>query len=729
MEVSRRHCRFTWTGEVCTVEDMGSIRGTRVNGDKITGPRQLRHGDKVEVGPVIIEFGEGEPPGWLEDSNPPQDQSAPAILLHGKVTDRIEIVGEVTIGRDPSADAVLNHPSVSRRHAQLRLLAGDGCVVVDLNSTAGSFVNGRRFDSHELTVGDRVQIGPYYFQYDGQSLVQLTAARGSSVQVRELTQRVPNRDGTGPLTLIDEVSFTIPPSQFAGILGPSGAGKSTLLYSLSGFDQPEAGQVLIDGEDIYAMREQPAFGYVPQDDIVHRELTVAQALRFSARLRLPRSTPAIEIERLIIQTMTQLELNSRADVPILSLSGGQRKRVSVGVELLARPAILYLDEPSSGLDPATEFQLMELLRDLADSGCTIVCTTHVIENAYLMDQLIVLVGGCLAFQGSAQETREYFGVSKLVALYERLREQLPVNWKKSLIERRQETTGELPPPPPPPQRATAQPSYRARPFALPILLQRQFAIFISDWRNYALVLGEPLIVAALVAWVGHDENSLALFFAYLATLWFGCSNAAQEIVKELPIYQRERLVGVSAHAYVLSKFIFQTGVTVVQAFLVYFALLVGMKNLEGSVIWQLLALFSIAASSVGIGSAISALSRNVMQAVLVVPLVLIPQILFSGYTVKPHAMTVPVRAVARAMPTFASQRLVDTSLFWNQPVGIRSRDYYTSMQSLHLDVQFKTSDTFSNPVPGLIALITQAAWVIVTYFVTYFVLKVRERRR
>jgi ABC-type multidrug transport system ATPase subunit len=578
-------------------------------------------------------------------------------------------------------------------------------------------------------VGDRVQVGPYFFQYDGSALVRLAAARGAHVQVRNLTQSVPNRDGSGPIKLLDEISFTIPPSQFAGILGPSGAGKSTLLYSLSGFDAPDSGLVLIDREDIYAMSTPPSFGYVPQDDIVHRELTVAQALRFSARLRLPRTTPEIEIERLIVQTMEQLDIRMRADVPINSLSGGQRKRVSVGVELLARPAILYLDEPSSGLDPATEFQLMELLRDLADSGCTIICTTHVIENAYLMDQLLVLVGGCLAFQGSAQETREYFGVSKLVALYERLREQLPHQWKKALVEKRSPAAHDRSVTVSSSKANAAERRRAPRRSALPILLQRQFAIFMADWRNLVLVLGEPLVVAALVSWVAHTENDLALFFAYLGTLWFGCSNAAQEIVKELPIYQRERLVGVGAHSYLTSKFLFQFGVTSIQALLIYLGLMLGLKNLEGSMIWQLLALFSVAAASVGIGSAVSALSRSVMQAVLVVPLILIPQILFSGFTVKAHLMSPAVRTVARAMPTFAAQRMVDTSFFWNAQVGSRTESYGSSMRSLYLDVKFKPSDTFRTAWPGIAALVTQGAWVVLSYFIAFLALKARERRR
>src|SRR5260221_426812 len=175
-------------------------------------------------------------------------------------------------------------------------------------------------------------------------------------------------------------------------------------------------------------------------------------------------------------TTDQLGLRPHIHKSISYLSGGQRKRVSVGVELLAKPAILYLDEPTSGLDPATEFQLMELLRDLADTGCTIVCTTHVMENAYLMDQLIVLVGGCLAFQGSAQGTREYFGVPKLTGLYDRLADRLPKDWQSAFLER-----------PAPPEDASLPAANLTRPqkparraLALPILLARQWAILRSD---------------------------------------------------------------------------------------------------------------------------------------------------------------------------------------------------------------------------------------------------------
>lgn len=722
MEISRRHCRFIWNGETCIVEDLGSVRGTRVNGQKISVQTQLSAGDKVELGPVTIQFGRGEPPGSLESSTAGEGPSL--ILVQGKPADRIPATGDLTIGRDSSADVVLNDPSISRRHAQVQALPGGGCVVRDLNSLAGSFVNGHRFDSHELTVGDRLQVGPFCFQYDGSALVRLTASRGSSVHARALVQKV------GARVLLDEIAFSIPASHFAGILGSSGAGKSTLLNSLAGLDEADSGQVYIDGDDIYATREPVSFGYVPQDDIVHRELTVLQALRYSARLRLPRSTPPGEIERLLQQTMEQLGLSHCAELSIARLSGGQRKRVSVGVELLVRPAILFLDEPSSGLDPATEFQLMELLRDLADSGCTIVCTTHVIENAYLMDQLLVLTGGCLAFQGTAQEAREYFGVSKLIALYERLLEHPPNEWKARFLQKRPPLVAT---PAEAEGRRPARGSVPTRPrrrLALPILLQRQAAIFAADWRNFLLVLGEPLIVAALVAWVAAGEQELALFFAYVGVLWFGCSNAAQEIVKEKPVYRREKLVGVGTHSYLLSKFLFQFGVTSIQALLLYVTLSLGFQHLDGSAPWQILSVLGAGFAAVGIGSAISALARTIMQAVLVVPLILIPQILFCGYTLPASRMSDGVYLVARVMPSFASEKLMETSLFWDQPLaGDLLSDHLPALKNLQRAAPAHLNQFYTEPRPALEALGILFLWAFLSYIVAWLALRRSERRR
>ncbi|HSI12988.1 MAG TPA: FHA domain-containing protein [Chthoniobacter sp.] len=716
VEISRQHCRFTWDGKTCVLEDLGSVRGTRVNGQRIEAPLTLKPGDQVAIGPAVIVFGLGDGPSQIT-----RDKSAPPanaeMQVFGKPADRVEVDRPMTFGRDPGTDIMLNDPGVSRRHASVAPGDRGGMVVTDLNSTGGSFVNGHRFDTHELTIGDRLQIGPFCFQFDGHALNRVANAAGGTIRSDHVFFR------SGPLTILDDIALTIPASRFVGIIGPSGAGKSSLLTTLSGLRAPDGGLVLVDGKDIYSGHEVQSFGFVPQEDIVHADLTVDQALRYSARLRLPAGTPPREIDKLLLQTMDQLGLRPHVRKPISRLSGGQRKRVSVGVELLAKPAILFLDEPSSGLDPATEFQLMELLRDLADTGCTIVCTTHVMENAYLMDQLIVLCGGVLAFQGSSQAAREYFGVQKLTGLYDRLADRPPKEWQSAFLQR-PAPVEDTPPPAATPTRA-AKPARRA--FALPILLARQWTILSSDWRNFVLLVSQPIIIAALVSWVS-DDRALIMFFAYLATMWFGTSNAAQEIVKEIAIYRRERLVGVGAHSYLASKFIFLIGLTTLQALLLYATVMIGEGKQDGSVLLQLGALVGIAIAGVGIGSAISALSRSVMQAVMFVPLILIPQILFSGYTVASSDMKHTVLFVSRLTPTFCAQTVMDTSFLWQQTLsGDLISDHHQSYRNLDPNREFSTGDVFTKSRPAKRGLIGCLCWGIFTYFVAWFTLKKRER--
>jgi ABC-type multidrug transport system ATPase subunit len=715
VEISRHHCRFIWNGEQCLVEDMGSVRGTRVNGERIAVVTPLEPGDEIAVGPAVLRFALGEMPA-LDAAPPAPSRPAEAeILVRGVRTDRIPVDVEVTLGRDPESEVWLNDPAVSRQHATVKPGAHGGCVVADLNSSGGTFVNGHRFDTHELTVGDRLQVGPFTFQYDGQALLRVTQTAGGRIEATGLLAR--SESGQ---TILDDISLRIAPSRFVGILGPSGAGKSTLLHALAGLRAPEGGVVRLDGVEVYTSSGHSAvFGFVPQEDIVHPELRVGDALRFAARLRLPADTPDLELQKLVLQTMDQLSLRDHAAKPIARLSGGQRKRVSVGAELLARPAILFLDEPSSGLDPATEFQLMELLRDLADTGCTIVCTTHVMENAYLMDQLVVLTGGCLAFQGTAQEAREYFGVPKLTALYDRMLERPAREWRDDFAARAGES-GDTASPVPEKSAAPVR-----RPFALPILLQRQWAILRADWRNFLLLAGQPLVIAALVAWTS-DDRSLILFFTYIATLWLGCSNAAQEIVKEIAIYRRERLVGVGPHAYLSSKFLFLTIVTALQGLLVYVAASLFELGLGGAAWWQVLGVLGTALAAVGLGSAISAWSRSVMQAVMIVPLVLIPQILFSGFTVEVRDMRPSVLAVSGFMPTFAAQSVMDTSFLWQQRVaGDLISDHPKPVSNLRARGHVKTGAIFENPTPALLGLLTHALWAVATYVIAFLALRRR----
>ena len=551
----------TRTG-LCTLEDLGSRWGTKINGAALSPDVRapLQPGDRLHIGPVQVYFGYGPPPAALavaereagSDADGAPPIRGPQVLMGSR---EVRIVPldrpRVRFGRLGEVDVILADPGISRQHAVVEKTA-TGFQVTDLRSRAGSLVNGRRFETHPLVIGDLLQMGPYFFRFDGRALERTTGLAGVEIDARSI------RKVYGAHRVLDDVTLRVDRGTFVGILGPSGAGKSSLLNALTGLRPADAGAIRFDGADLYQEydRLRSLIGYVPQDDIVHRELTVSEALFFSARLRLPAGTPEVELRKLVAQTVERLGLAGQARARVQTLSGGQRKRVSVGVELLGRPAVLFLDEPTSGLDPAAEGKMMALLRGLADSGCTVVCTTHVMENVYLTDRLLILMGGRLVFAGEFGRGPGIFRRAQTNGSLRPARRNAPrrpgtrtsASARAAICHPRRRTL------PSPPRARRCVPS-SANPLSatLPVLLRRQWAILRADPRNFLILFGQPLLIALLVVWV-TDDTSLTLFFAYLATLWFGCSNAAQEIVRELPIYRRERTVGLGRHAYLLSKF-------------------------------------------------------------------------------------------------------------------------------------------------------------------------------
>ncbi len=621
----------------------------------------------------------------------------------------VELRDGIVFGRSGEADILLPHISISRRHLALRAREdGRGWLVEDLGSKSGSYLNGRLFQREPLTCGDILSLGPFAFRFDGCRLRQTLDAGGAAVRAIDLVKTA------GGARILDGISLVIEPGQFVGVIGPSGAGKSTLLDALCALRPADAGAVFIDGRSLYEntglLREE--FGYVPQDDIVPLDLSVEEALSFSARLRLPKTTPGSERRRLVARTIEDLGLAERAETRVGSLSGGQRKRVSVAAELLSRPRLLFLDEPTSGLDPAAEFTLMELLRRLAANGCTIVCTTHVMENAYLMDRLAILSAGQLAFFGPPEEARAHFGAERLTQIYERLK--TAPDWRPAPVA------------PPPPREDLPLPTSR-RPAALPILLLREWAILSADWKNLLLVSGQPVLIALLVTLVS-SEASLILFFAYIATLWFGCGNAAQEIVRELPMFRRERLIGLGRHAYLLAKYLSLARVTVVQSLLAYHVMEIAAGGIGGSVGWQVAGLIATSFAAVGIGLAISSLARSVLQAVMLVPLILIPQILFSGFTPPAGEMKAGPYAVSRVMPSAAVQSVMDVSLFWNKTIaGALRVDYPSVFSNLNRDHSLRNGQVFSNSTPAWQGLAILLAWTLAAYGIAWSALRRRER--
>lgn len=658
---------------------------------------------------------------------PPEDIMLNATLhFEGKVCRTLPVRDSLVLGRGHEADAQIADHAVSRRHCAIEKTT-DGWRVRDLNSRTGTFVNGRLFQQHDLVYGDLLQLGDCALRFDGGALVRVPAKGGASLAADDVTKTVGGR------AILRGISLRVESGKFAGILGTSGAGKSTLLDGLSGIRPVSSGKILLGDVDLRAFLRQgsTACGYVPQDDIVHTSLTVAEALRFSARLRLPGNVPPHELEKLVRQTINQLGLSERADVRIHRLSGGQRKRVSIAAEVLARPEILFLDEPSSGLDPATEFKLMELLRDLANLGCTVVCTTHVMENVYLFDQLIVIVAGRLVFSGAPQQAREHFAIERFATLYDRLEEYPPDYWVEKFTAV-SETHVPMHPRSAPPQsgkRTVPSPFFR-------IQLARQWAILSSDVKNFILLLGQPIIIGLLVAWMA-DNVPFKLFLAYLGTFWFGCSNAAQEIVKEISIYRRERIVGLGRNAYLLSKFTFLGSVTVLQALLLYVCVLFGSKTVTGSAELQLGCLFVTAISAVGIGTAISALVRTVTQAVMIVPLVLLPQIVLSGFVLSPFKDNSEGKSVKKPIyefvPSHASQTIMDVSVFWQEkltPEYVHPLDKFgVRLKNADPEARFKPGDTFDNSAPASIAMVKLLAWAFLSYLIALMALVSKERAK
>ena len=770
-EISRRHCRFEWDGgEVCTLEDLGSRWGTKVNGSPVTGDTcvPLKPGDRIHLGPLLIHYGVGplppagaSPPPGVEDGDEPGSLAellGPRALIDEHEADVIPLGERVRFGRvGGDVDVILADASISRLHAVVEQTP-EGYTVTDQRSRAGSLVNGRRFEKHDLVIGDQLQMGPFFFRFDGRALVRTLGRVGVEIDARHL------RQVRGAVTILDDVNLHIERGQFVAILGPSGSGKSSLIDTLTGLQPADAGSIRYDGVEFYREydRLRPLLGYVPQEDIVHPELTAAAALFFSAKLRLPVGTPELEIRKLVAQTISRLGLEDRTDVPLHRLSGGQRKRVSVGVELLSRPAVLFLDEPTSGLDPASEFKLMELLRHLADGGCTVVCATHVMENVHLADRLFVIDGGRIVFRGTAQETRDFFGVQKLTLLYDRLAERTPAEWQEDFRRAVPDADGSAPSSQPRGSGVVARlpkPAPEQPMAALAVLLARQWAILCMDWKEFLMLFGQPLVIALLVGWVS-DNTSLSLFFAYLATLWFGCSNAAGEIVREIPIYRRERMAGLGRHAYLLSKFTLLGALTAGQGIFLYACLWLVRWNLypdalperglDGSTFWQVGSVVCTAFAAVGIGFGISALARSAMQAVMIVPLVLIPQILFSGLVVNTGEMSPSVLALTSAMPSYAAQTMMDVGAFWHQPIDgelylrrEKARDHLTDLLRRELahrlppeqagharelaNQAFALGKTYDRADLAILAAFKLVAWTLVGYLAAWCGLRMKER--
>lgn len=385
-----------------------TLNGLLYQGHKIRGDEQfsktLANGDIFRIGDengtlITLTYSDGS--GTEQDMPPPVQP--------------IKLTGTgITIGRAADNQVVLSHPQVSAHHARL-VREGGTYRILDLNSTNHVYVNSELATSHLLKLGDEIRIGPYKLVYETNQLTQYDESNCIRIDAKSL-----RKTGNNNITLLNNISMVVPPRKFVALVGGSGAGKSTLMDALNGLRPAQQGKVLYNGQDYY--RNIQAFstqlGYVPQDDIVHRDLTVERALYYAAKLRLPGDFTNEQIEQRIKEVLEDVEMTSRRKLLVRKLSGGQRKRVSIALELLANPSIFFLDEPTSGLDPGLDRKMMYLLRKLADKGHTIVLVTHATNNINTCDYVCFLAqGGRLAYFGPPDEAKTYFGKTDFAEIY------------------------------------------------------------------------------------------------------------------------------------------------------------------------------------------------------------------------------------------------------------------------------------------------------------------------
>jgi ABC-type multidrug transport system ATPase subunit len=316
--------------------------------------------------------------------------------------------------------------------------------ISDLGSTNGTYVNGQRITQVHLSTGDVVQIGPFKLVYDAKMGGQLAP---SVLHGHRLDTLNMGREVGGGKMILDRISMSIEPGEFVSLVGGSGAGKSTLLKALNGFNQANHGYMLLDGEELYPRLDlyRAQMGYVPQDDIIHMDLPVDKALYYSAKLRLPDASHS-EIEARIHDALDQVDMTEHSKKKVKVLSGGQRKRVSIAVELLAQPTLFFLDEPTSGLDPGLEKKMMQDLNRLSDEGKTVVLVTHATANIEECDHVAFLSWGRLAYFGPPVEAPKFFQARDFADIYRRLSDEIDPHNPQSVPNELQPYLNLAPPP-------------------------------------------------------------------------------------------------------------------------------------------------------------------------------------------------------------------------------------------------------------------------------------------
>ena len=550
--------------------------------------------------------------------------------------------GDNSIGRAADCDIRIKNVAVSRYHAGIRKVQNQ-YYVFDNGSTNGVFVNGSRIvKPYCLSNKDIFTILNTTFIYDGDLLYYKVNPEGIALEIHDLNKDVPAKGGKK--TILDKVSLSIQPNEFVAIIGGSGAGKTTLMTAMSGFDSKVTGQVYCNGTNLRENFQtlKNIIGFVPQQDIIYENITLKKMLYYTAKMKMPQDTSNAEIDERIEEVLGMVELSEHKDTYIRRLSGGQKKRASIAVELLANPGLFFLDEPTSGLDPGTEEHLMRTLSKLSkEQEKTIVMVTHTINNLDLCDKVIIMgYGGRLCYCGSPAGIKDFFRTDDLVKVYDIITAD-PKGWETKFrmsginpVNAHASQEGGEPIKP-----------RKVNGFAqLGILTRRYTTLIMNDMQRLALIFGQPLIIGLLLTLVAgtgiyekFTETQSILFTLMSGGIWMGLLNTIQEVNKERVILKREYMGNLKLPIYMLSKYIVQGVISLIQAVIlvVTFVLVKGTPSCKGVIISNatvemIVLIFLTIYASAGMGLLLSSITKSADRAMAIAPFVLIIQLIFSG---------------------------------------------------------------------------------------------------
>ncbi|MCK6517903.1 FHA domain-containing protein [Myxococcota bacterium] len=693
--VSGRHLLIERAEGRLWLTDLGSTNGSFVNGRRLNPQAReaVSEDATVTLGSLTLTAGVIE-------------QARRGRLMRPRDTDRL------LIGRALFTDLRLDAPTVSDQHAELRREGGEW-FLRDLNSAAGTWVNGRLARGWiRLHQGDRVELGRFRLALDSlgagsPTFTALDYGRELRLELRGVGVSAPNG-----AVLLNDVQLAARPGELVMVLGPSGAGKSTLLRLLAGLSRPTTGRVTINGQDLQGRGGffAPLIGWVPQQETLPEGLTAAEVLRFAARLRLPPEA----VEERVTAVLDSLELGPVAGVRVNSgLSGGQLRRLSIGVELLSDPGLLVLDEPCAGLDSRASLNVLRLCRRLADSGRPVVLSAHAPrpEALELADLAVVLAEGCLVWAGPPggamrafftpagrrphpQATAADLAMDSLAP--QDGAEQAEV-WAARFATTEtyaRYVAARLGPGEPSPSPSPAEPPRPtpARAFVQYVTLCRRSALQLTrSPADLALLAAQaPLVGALIVAlfrppgflWIegygvvlaARDQLSPALFLLAAAAMWLGNNNAARELVRERASFRRERRAGLSAGAAICAKATVLGLASAVQALVLTLAAAalgppIPTDPPQLAAIWAVLTLTGW--SGVSLGLLISAAARSPFAAALMVPLAVLPQIMLGGLVASLPSLEPLARAAADTIvPLRSSFDALDRLALTELPGGV-----------------------------------------------------------